>query len=432
MTARKNFAGLTIMLAAIAANLASLAPMAEGQAEEVLYTFSNYGEPVVRDASGNFYGVSTFGGWGTCYVGGRNFGCGTVFELARDENGSYQERVLHNFQNLDGEGVWPQNSLVIDSAGNLYGTTSESGGSCFRLSCGTVFELTRDGAGGWAETVLHNFTTVSGGMQPWGVVLDSAGNIYGTTARQGGYNGGNVFELLHGGQGEWREKVLHSFDNNGVDGANPQGGPILDASGNLYGTTYSGGRYCTLNPSYCGTVYELVPSAGGGWAERVLHNFGASGDAGGPVGSLNIDALGNLYGLTDGGAYYYGSVYELTSHAGEGWTEKVLWSFGPGLDGGIFPQPPLAINAEGHVFGGTQYGGTGTGADCSAYGCGTLFELVPDASGACAERVLINFSGDNPEDGYDPGGVIIDAKGDLYGLAAGGTSGFGILYEATP
>src|ERR1035438_1221071 len=151
-----------------------------------------------------------------------------------------QEKVLHNF-NHDGTDGWrPEAGLIFDAAGNLYGTTSQGGSS----GVGTVFELTPATGGTWTEKVLHSFGGgADGGYPEAGLILDAAGNLYGTTQWGGTSTVGAVFELTPAAGGTWTEKVLHSFLNDGTDGVNPVAGLIFDGAGNLYGTTYQGGTY---------------------------------------------------------------------------------------------------------------------------------------------------------------------------------------------
>jgi uncharacterized repeat protein (TIGR03803 family) len=181
-----------------------------------------------------------------------------------------------------------------------------------------------------------------------------------------------VFELTPAAGGGWTEKVLHNFNENGTDGALPRAPLIFDAAGNLYGTTEYGGTYYD---SDLGTVFELTPTAGGGWTETVLHNFnGTDGEF--PYSSLIFDGAGNLYGTTSAGGtyssclsgYYCGTVFELTPAAGGGWTETVLHSFGNGTDG-YSPSAGLIFDAAGNLYGTTPHGGT--------YEGGTVFEVTP-------------------------------------------------------
>ena len=201
-----------------------------------------------------------------------------------------QETVLHSFTANGTDGYEPYASLVFDGNGNLYGTTTVGG---THAPYGTVFELTPSG-GTWTEKILHNFNNNgTDGSNPYGsLVFDRNGNLYGTTYIGGAYNGGTVFELSRVG-GVWQEKILHSFNgNNGVDGAYPYCALILDASGNLYGTTTIGGTH------HAGTVFELSPNGVVGWKEKILYSFNPYvGDGVSPDATLISDGV-NLYGTT--------------------------------------------------------------------------------------------------------------------------------------
>jgi len=291
------------------------------------------------------------------------------------------------------------------------------------------------------ETVLHSFSSSNpkfGDLPLAGLIFDGAGNLYGTTNAGGAYSWGAVFELTPKVGGGWTEKVLHSFNYNNKDGANPSAGLIFDAAGNLYGTTaYGGTGACTngVNMVGCGTVFELTPQAGGGWKEKVLHNFrgkeGAYSDA-----ALIFDAAGNLYGTTfSGGAgtctsksrtlYGCGTVFELTPATGGSWTATVLYSFkNDGIDG-IYPYANVIFDAAGNLYGTTYLGGASAG--------GTVFELMPVAGGGWTENVLRNFSVTGA-DGYELwAGLILDAAGNLYGVTSqAGAYGGGAAFELTP
>jgi uncharacterized repeat protein (TIGR03803 family) len=211
---------------------------------------------------------------------------------------SATEKVLHNFCDRSGCAVWPAAGLISDEAGNLYGTTTRGG--VYGFYYGTVFELIRGADGKWTEEVLHGFGRGTDGQSPEAaLVFDSAGNLYGTTGAGGTnticeYGCGTVFELKRSGDGRWTEKVLHNFDENGRDGWYPTGSLIVDASGNLYGTTIYGGS------NNNGTIFELTPNTDGRWTEKILHNFNGE-DGAAPAGNLISDAAGNLYGTTSGG-----------------------------------------------------------------------------------------------------------------------------------
>jgi uncharacterized repeat protein (TIGR03803 family) len=176
-----------------------------------------------------------------------------VFQLSSTTAG-WSESILHNFI-IDGtNGSTPEANLAIDAAGKLYGTTT-FGGAYHK---GAVFELTPT-VSGWTEKVLHSFDpNGTDGFSPYaGVVLDSVGNLYGTTPNGGSNWVGVVFELVPGNNGAWTESILHSFRTNGTDGTSPFLGPTVDMLGNVFGTTTDGGAYSSTGNS--GTVYEIVP-----------------------------------------------------------------------------------------------------------------------------------------------------------------------------
>jgi uncharacterized repeat protein (TIGR03803 family) len=261
-----------------------------GGTESVLYNFtggSDGASPqggVIADANGNLYGTAE---------GGGSDGCGTVFEL--QTNG--QLIVLHTFQGEDG--CDPRGTLVMDGSGNLYGAT-ELGGNmegCDGNGCGTVFEVAPDGT----ETVLYVFSGGGdGGTPAGGVIADSAGNLYGTTFYGGVSGAGTVFKLAPGGV----ESVLYSFKNSGGDGAGPEGGLILDKSGNLYGTTPYGGCCCKGG---CGTAFKLTP----GGTETILYTFRPEHGSH-PTAALLAGKNGLLYGTTThGGGDGYGVVFSI-------------------------------------------------------------------------------------------------------------------------
>jgi uncharacterized repeat protein (TIGR03803 family) len=267
--------------------------------EKVLHSFGRDGDgaypfgSVIMDAAGNLYGTATC----TTY----DYSClgdGFVFELTPGEGGEWSEKVLHQFSGRDGSN--PEAGLIFDIAGNLYGSTV-SGGAYRR---GTVFELSPNQDGSWTETVLHSFGNGSDGRGPGNLIWDAAGNLYGVTGGGGSKGNGTAFELTPIGGGDWSEKVLHNF--HGTLGRGPTGSLTWDAAGNLYGATGSGGIYDL------GAVFEMTPTEDGNWSEKVLHSFGHPTDGFNPSGSLIFDAAGNLYGTTSGDFDYYVTVFEFT------------------------------------------------------------------------------------------------------------------------
>jgi uncharacterized repeat protein (TIGR03803 family) len=286
------------------------------------------------------------------------------------------------------------------------------------------------------ERVIHTFTDPSGGLAPQGgLVFDKAGNIYGVTSEAGQFGDGTVFRLTTQANGSSVESVLHSFKRDGQDGLRPNGGLILDASGNLYGTTYSGGSQLCLHSSGihgCGTVYELIPRPNGTWTEQILHDFApGDGDGTNPNAGLIFDAAGNLYGTTRyGGSSKQcqkagcGTVFELTPGEDGTWQEKTLFSFYPRA--GTNSIAALTLDASGNLYGTTEYGGTNF--------FGTVFELTPSPRGEWHETVLHNFPS-GPGDGvYAESGVTFDSAGNLFGttILGGAGAGYGTLYELTP
>jgi uncharacterized repeat protein (TIGR03803 family) len=333
----------------------------------------------------------------------------------------YAERVLYSFQGGT-DGNEPVGSLILDASGNLYGTTSGVGGSGV---FGTVFELTPNGSGGYTESVLHSFTSYpnDGGNPLAGVVSDANGNLYGTTSSGGSASAGAVFELTRNGSGGYTESVLYSFPLATADAWYPRAGLVVDANGNLYGTSYYGG---SGNPS-SGTVFQLTPNGSGGYTESVLYSFCSQtncADGGSPLASLILDANGNLYGTTNlgGGASATGTVFKLTKGNG-GYTLSVLYSFTDGTDGGN-PSAGLVLDASGNLYGTTSGGGS--------LNAGTVFKLTANGNGGYTESVLHSFGGEN--DGADPlAGVILDANGNLYGTAEiAGSADAGIVFELSP
>ena len=379
---------------------------------------------LAMDAAGNLYGTTGGGGTRDCF----GAGCGVVWKLAPNPKGSWTVNLLHQFTGGDGDG--PRAGLVFDAAGNLYGT-AQIGGSgtyCFG-GCGVVFKLAPNPDGTWTESVLHSFTGPDGAQPFAGLIFDAAGNLYGTTRYGGNQEEGAVFKLAPTSDGTWTESVLHSFT--GPDGAQPFAGLIFDAAGNLYGTTnYGGPAGCTGETGeMCGVVFKLAPKPDGTWTESVLHSFTTLGaDGAGPQGGLSFDAAGNLYGTTvQGGsaacADGCGVVFKLAPTADGTWMESVLHRFTGGADGGA-PEAGLIFDAAGNLYGTTFQGGS---TACSG-GCGVVFKLTPTAGGY-KETVLRTFLGlaKNPS-----APVIFDPRGNLYGTTSTGTSNYGVVFEITP
>jgi len=367
------------------------------------------------------------------------------------------QEVLYNFTS-NPDGANPGSSLISYN-GNFYGTTYSGG-----LGYGTVFELSPNGSGGWVETVLYEFCSqlsCTDGENPTYAYLtvDGSGNLYGTTFGGGANGYGAVFELTSSGE-SWTETVLYSFANS-PDGANPVNGLIMDTAGHLYGTTWAGGTngngtvfemtlsggtwteavISNISSTYAGltmhggniygigytTVFQLSPNGKGGWIREVIHNFIAADAAkqgSDPNGTPVFDSAGNLYGTTEtGGTYGYGVVYKLTpGAAGKPWAAKLLASLGKGS---AYPLAGVVFDSAGNLYGTATQGG--------AKGLGCVFELVAPAGGVGAykEKVIWNFDGEN---GNTPdAGLFVDTAGNLYGTTyLGGSSGYGSVFVVNP
>jgi uncharacterized repeat protein (TIGR03803 family) len=270
------------------------------------------------------------------------------------------------------------------------------------------------------EVVLADFSNPEGGSAA-GVIFDAAGNLYGTTFYGGIYGGGTVFELLPTAGGGWEPETLYSFDTRGPGGFYPTANLIFDAAGNLYGTASS-----NYDGGGGGSVFRLSPQPDGDWTETVLHSFSAKQDGIQPASAVIFDKAGNLYGVTNyGGPHDYGIAYQLAPQADGSWKETILQSFGNGKYDGQTPYASLTLDAAGHVYGSTLGGGT--------YGNGTVFELAPKNGGGWSYRLLYEFP-DSAGDGGSPyGSLTFDAAGNLYGTAGfGGADDRGLVFELSP
>lgn len=217
-------------------------------------------------------------------------------------------------------------------------------------------------------------------------------------------------------------KVIYTFQG-GADGSEPYSDLTLDASGNLYGTTFSGGTGC--NGYGCGTVYELVRGKNS-WQHQVLYSFTDNPDGAEPQSGVVFDSSGNLYGATEaGGNLGCGVVYKLAPNSQGGWTESVLYSF-TCLSSGAFPRSDLVFDNQGNLYGTTYGGATGTGfcgGQFSGFsGCGTVFRLSPNSDGSWTETAIYNFQG-APDAAIPYGALVPDGKGGFYGASEYGGSG---------
>jgi uncharacterized repeat protein (TIGR03803 family) len=401
------------------------------------------------------------------------------------------ESVLYNFTGMP-DGQNPSSRLTLNN-GNLYGTTffggegactgADANGNITVVGCGTVFELSPNGSGGWTESILYSFcpsypSCVDGANPVFSYLLfDSEGNMYGT-AYNGGTNGdGVVFELKPAGGGTWTESVLYSFANS-PDGANPINGLIMDSKGNLYGSTFAGGSAggngtvfemsptfggWTESPLYpvpsngsglainpvngyiygttYGTVYALVPTQAGGYLLKTVYTFSSGTE---PISTPAFDTAGNIYGTTAaGGKYNSGVIYKLTQ-SGNTVSAKVIADFGdeqlspPEYNhmgqgilyfGAFPPQAPPAVSAVILDSSNNLYVTAPNGGIKNA-DAGVILKFT-DSNGTYTPSAIWNFDG---EDGAENGqGLIMDSSGYLYGTTVeGGSSGNGTVFVVNP
>jgi len=409
------FAGLAAL--AISLDTASAATT-------TLYSFnglsagSNPYAGLVADKAGNLYGTTFSGG---------SSGNGLVFKLSPPTAGKtvWTETTLYQFE-AGADGAYPLGGLTLDKSGNLYGTT-ENGGP---LGHGTVYKLSSPAMGktAWKETVLHRFTGSDGANPKASMIFDSTGNLYGTTSGDGSTTSGTVFELAPPAAGKtaWRASVLHRFAVS--ENAYPAAALALGMGGTLYGTTASGGTHGD------GTVFALAPPAGRRtyWKQTVLYNFtGLSPDGSGVQGGVAFDKTGNLYGTTTGGgASGSGTVFELSPPpSGTTWKETVLHSFSVSDTGGAHPNAGVTVDPAGNLYG-TAYDGGSPVLNSP----GVVYKLSPPATGNVWKETVLHRFTSKGTDGASPyASLLLDKTGALYGTTSGGGSfGCGTVFKVTP
>jgi len=379
-------AALTLAIVLVLGLIA--AQSAQAQTLTVLYSFagsSDGGDPyasLIRDADGNLY--STVGYGGTSYAGG-------VFKV--DAKGN--ETMLYSFTGAT-DGAYPISALVRDQKGNLYGTTTQGGS----VGAGVVFKVDSSGN----ETVLHNFTGGSDGVDPvGGLLLDKWGNLYGTTSQGGTSNCGVLFKLSPQG----KETILHTFTGATNDGKYPTyTSPLMDEQGNLYGVTEEGGS------AQGGVVYKLSKNH----KFTILHSFaGGTNDGCNVLGKPFRDRYGDIYGTTSScGTYSLGTVWKLTKNG----KEALLHSFAGGTSDGEYPLAGVIEDASGNLYGSTETGGSAN--------LGTAYKVNQKAE----FTLLHSFTGRDGK--FLDGGFVPDSQNTLYGTAQnGGSIGYGTVWKLT-
>ena len=328
---------------------------------------------LVEDSSGNFYGTTSAGGL---------YSDGTVFEIAANTN------ILTTLVSFNGtDGLTPGGGLLVDSSGNIFGTTSAGGAS----NDGTVFELA---AGSHLLTTVYSFSSTGGYTPLGGLVEDSSGNIFGTTQHGGASSDGTVFKIS---AGTHTFSTVVSFAGTS-NGAQPYSTLYIDGSGNIFGTTYTGGA------NNDGTVFEIA--AGTTTISTLVVFNGTNGDD--PKAGLVEDANGNLFGTTyGGGTNGDGTVFEIAAGT-DNFTTLVEFA---GISNGSDPEGALALDSSGDLFGTTSAGGSGTGTSND----GLVFEV------SAGTHVLSTVATFKVANGYTPtGGLLIDSHGDLFGTTPSG------------
>jgi uncharacterized repeat protein (TIGR03803 family) len=394
MSKRKVFLPTRFSLSSLITFCLFATALTAGSTERVLYSFQGGKDgahpeaQLVSDAAGNLYGTTSEGGSGC------GEGCGTVFKLSppSTRNGAWTKTTLFEFDGDDGSA--PEGGLIFDKAGNLYGTTATGGA----VRDGSVFKLTPPTVPGgvWSETVLYEFGGGNDGSYPRAALaFDAEGNLYGTAFFGGSQDAGVVFQLVPPAfpGGSWTESIIHVFT--GInDGAQPFSAPLIDPHGNVYGTTQS---------SYSlggGIFFRLTPPANGGtvWKETLLYVFDDQ-TSGAGAADLIFDRTGHLYGTNNiGGANNCGTVYELTPPThGAPWTATVLHTFTGGSDGNL-PTRQLAEDPAGNLYGTTTAGSNGSvdtvfeltrPANSGEWRKTTLHEFVKQGDGTDPEGGLI-------------------------------------------
>jgi len=384
------------------------------QTFKILHSFGGPGDgtqPVaglVFGPDGKLYGGTSGGGNihnAFCFPAG----CGTVFQLTPNSDGTWTETVIHNFNGRQGAGTSFEAPL-FDNRGNLYGTTG--GGGAHNL--GTVFELSPNGSDGWNFSSLYSFQNTSDGWSPSGIAMRD-GTLYATASWGGGDNDqGSVISLTHTSVTGWAEQTLHDF-NTFNDGWLPSG-LVFDAAGNAYGTTFYSGADVGQG---CGTgiVYKLTQNPQTRrWIETILYDFKCGqNDGANPSSTVVFDAAGNLYSTTAyGGLSGWGTVFKLTPNPDGSWSETILWNF----EAGAQVYAGVTFDASGNLYGVTE-------------GTGDVYKLTPSSGGQWTETILHHFNG---QDGAYPfASVILDSAGNIYGTTQlGGTYNQGVVFEVTP
>ena len=379
-------------------------------AAKLIYSFAGSGDGEYTDTELVMDSAGNL--YGTSVQGGI-YGGGTVFQVTP----AGVHTVLYDFTG-GADGGEPYKGVTLDAQGNLYGTAVTGGGGSCEGGCGVTFKLSNSG-GVWTQSVIHTFTGGKDGSGPGSpVAIDEQGNVYGTTPTGGANGMGVVYQLRPGATGGWTLRVIHTFTGGSDGGGGSASRLMIDATGNLYGVCTVGGT------NGFGTVYKMS-SVQGKWQFTTLYAFKDQPDGALPYGGVISDKAGNLYGTTYyAGVHDLGTVYKLT-HSNGTWTESVLYSFKGGTDGAS-PISSLVADAAGNLYGTTSDGGA------AACVCGVIFKLTRGATGKWTESVAYRFPG-MPQPGFAYNGMVAGSTGTFYGATVhGGSGNDGAIYQFTP
>ncbi len=407
-----------VLLVALGATLTHASAWAQVPKLKVLHNFGSSDDGNVP--SGPLLLDSTGDLYGVTGGGPGLYGFGIAFELTPRKNGNWSETIVHTFGG-GGDGAFPWGGLVLDSAGQLYGTLYGD----LSVAVSGLFGLTH-GSSGWTNTILYN------GYAGPGLTLDKLDNLYGSIG-PGDYSGaGAVGELSPSASG-WAYSQLYSFcpQYGCPDGFLLNAPPTWDARGNLWGTTFEGGigrPACSNDSEGCGVIYAMTPNGDGTWTYHVIHRFASSPTDGQfPDAGLTLDAAGNFYGDTEGGGTHnLGIIFKFS--VAEGKVEGgAIYNFSS-CSTGCYPEGTLAIDKAGNLYGMAQGGAN----SCGGLSCGVVYKLAPQSNGTWKYSVLVNLS--EASGGVLPFyGLVLDGSGNLYGVTSSfGKYGGGTAFEITP
>jgi uncharacterized repeat protein (TIGR03803 family) len=429
MPRKQSFRIISEVLAITAVMLVLVEGAWAGSKYKVLYTFGslpdgqNPNPGLVLDSAGNLYGATYLGG-DSQGVDCGGPGCGTIFKLAPNADGSWTESIVYDFS---GTGSAFPGGLIFDPSGNLYGTT-QVGPADGEGGTGSVFEFNPNPDGSWTYNLLFAFVTLINGTYPnYALVFDSAGNLYGSTLEGGQYDCGVIFQLSPNADGSWTQTVLYAFTC-GADGSWPVGALVLDKKGNLYGATGFGG-IGNCNGRGCGTIFSLTKNSDGTWAYHALYSFTGEADGGNPAAGLSFYG-GNLYGSTQFGGdptCNCGVLFALARNSAGGWSEQVFHTFTTGKDG-MYPETALKFDAAGNLYYVSE--------SLAAGDFGAILELVlrPKLHLSLLHRFVGQTAGSAPND------IVFDGAGNIYGTTYQGGllncglnhEGCGVVFKITP